>query len=254
MSWCDKLASTASAGFKLDYHYAPGEELLRALSPILDRLVEGDKERFTLERLEPFLIVFNTLDGFRYGAEPSKINVTFNHRIRAKPVSGGPPRMEMLSSPLPYTKLLPTVIEKLVEATLLLPAPNSRAVQRVGIMSITVVAEDEIPPGIVRFVEYVGRPWKGRVENYNFNITTELRSASAWVDRCIHSLVKSEDPDALITLQFDWQRTFKSGRAIVRDSLEDVLRDAQKSALDYFEDLAEGGRFDEEVIRATAGV
>lgn len=254
MSWCDKLASTASAGLKLDFHFAPGEEILHAFSPILDKLVRDDKENFTMERLEPFIVVFNTLDGFRYGAEPSKLNVTFNHRIRAKQVSAGPPQMEMLSSALPFTKLLPDVLNRLTEAALLLPSPKSRTVQRVGIVSTTAVAEDEIPPGIVRFIEYVGRPWKGSIEHFNINISVDLGKMPGWTDRCIHTLVKSEDPEKLITLQFDWQRTFATGRPITAASLKEVLETAQKPALDYFEDIGEGGRFDEEVIRTTKRV
>ncbi|MDA0306951.1 MAG: hypothetical protein O3B76_11835, partial [Proteobacteria bacterium] len=98
MSWCDKLASTPSVGFKLDYHFASGDEILHALGPILNNWVEGDKSQFSILRHESFVVELSTNDGFHYGVEPSKIHVTFTHKMKVKPVSGGPPVMEMLST------------------------------------------------------------------------------------------------------------------------------------------------------------
>jgi hypothetical protein len=51
LSWCDKLASTPGAGLKLDYHFVSADALINALSPVLDRMVEGDKPKFTMNNL-----------------------------------------------------------------------------------------------------------------------------------------------------------------------------------------------------------
>ena len=53
MSWCDKLASTASVGFRLSYHFASAEAVIQALSPILDKLVEGERMRFAMNEGDP---------------------------------------------------------------------------------------------------------------------------------------------------------------------------------------------------------
>src|ERR1700723_2078018 len=107
MSWCDKLASVPTVGLTLDFHFAPGESLLASLSPVLDKLVEKNKAAFDIEKLEAFAISVNTHDGFKYGIEPSKISIAFNHRMRPKVVSGGPPVMELLTQPRPFSQLLP---------------------------------------------------------------------------------------------------------------------------------------------------
>ena len=67
MSWCDKLASTPTVGFKLSNHFAPVDFLLNAVSPILDRATEADTKNTTVDQITtPFSVAFTTADGFRY--------------------------------------------------------------------------------------------------------------------------------------------------------------------------------------------
>jgi hypothetical protein len=253
VSWCDKLASTPTVGFGLNAHFAPVDFLLDALSPILDRATEAEAKHFTLEQTNtPFSTVINTNDGFRYSLDESKVSVAFHHRIRYRAVSGGPPTMEMLSRPMPYTTLLSDVCTKLVEATLLLPNAKTRTIRRVGVISTTPIAEGDIPPGIKRLIEYVGRPWGGALENFNIMINAQIAKTGEITERCLHTLTKPEDKDELLTLQFDWQRRFNTEWQITKSNLDRILESAARDSLKYFEDLAEGNRFDEVLIREAA--
>ena len=251
MSWCDKLASVPSAGFSLDWHFATSNATLDALSPLLDPLVEGDKQLFNITRQDAFSVTLNTQNGFVYGIEPSKIFVGFFHSLKAKSISGGPPIMQMLSSPLPYTELLVDISKRLIDATLVLPGHRTRKVTRVGIVTNTTVDEEGIPPGIARFLRYVGRPWGQLVGGFSFQITAQLDQTSGWDDKCVHALVKQENPTEPLTLTFDWQRTFAAGQSITPDSLKAILSRAEKDAVQYFEELAEGTRFDDDLIGTT---
>ena len=239
MSWCDKLASTPAVGFGLDWHFAPASDILDTLSPMLDKLVARDQPTFTVERPEQFSVSVTTLDGFQYGVDPNKVHVSFHHRMKPKFISGGPPVMEMLSRPLPYTSLLPEVSKKLVDITMNIPGPRNRFINRVGIVSTTVVSPNEIPPGISRFIDYMSRPWPNGLRGYNFNIASEIQNSTHWTDQCIHNISRPEDPEELITLQFDWQRIFHNGRARNKDVLTEILSEAQKNALKYFEELVD---------------
>ena len=252
MSWCDKLASTPGVGFRLDHHFASSDVILDALAPILNKWVVGDKQQFTMNQHQPFDVGFTTNDGYEYGIDSSKTFVRFNHKMKAKPVSGGPPVMEMLSRPLPYSKLLQEVSERVIEATLLVPGPENRKFTRVGIITYTRVANDDIPPGIARFIKYIGRPWKDIVDQFNIKIVAEIEKTSTWSDRCIHHLIRVEDPEELLSITFDWQRTFTSGHPITLDNLQESVAKAEKSSNKYFEDLAEGNRFDEHIIGRTS--
>lgn len=236
-------------GFTLDWHFASSHAILQALSPVLDRLVTDNRQMFTVEKQEAFSVIFTTLDGFQYTIEPSKIAVNFQHRLKIKQRSGAPPAVELLSISSPYSSLLPQVSSKLVEATLLLQNISDRKVSRIGVVSTTIVSEDQVPPGIEKFIGYIGRPWKRNIQTFNIQIVSELDKTPKWSDRCVHLLVKPEDKDQLPTLQFDWQRTLASERTIERDYLLEFVESAKKDAMKYFEELAEGSQFDEDIIR-----
>ena len=248
MNWCDKLASTPAIGLKLDHRFAPTAELLEILEPILNPLVHHDKPQFNINRLEAYNLEFTTEDGFHYGFDSSRISVEFHHRLRARPVSGGRPVAELISRAEPYTQLLPEVSERLVSATRQVLELGKRQLIRVGVITTTVVAEEDVPPGVARLIQYIGRPWRGNVDNFSFQITGELERNDKWTDRCVHLLVKPEDPEQLPTVRFDWYRTFAAPRQATLPIIEEELKRAIEASSKYFEELAEGNRFDEELI------
>jgi hypothetical protein len=125
-SWCDKLAYVPTAGLKLKAHYTSSDAIIDALSSIMDRSVKDDAPTFRVTQQSSFELQFQTDQGFHYSVEPMKCVVSFRHRLRTKAVSGGPPVMEMLSHPLPYTNLLEAVCDRLIEAATLLPDSKTR--------------------------------------------------------------------------------------------------------------------------------
>jgi hypothetical protein len=249
MNWCDKLASTPTVGVKFDDHFASSSRILDSLSPFLNRLVKEEKPTFSLTKHEAFEVSFNTDDGFEYAFDHSRVSVGFSHRMKVKPVSGRPPTVEMLSSALPFTELLPNVCEKLLYATSLVLDPQKRPLKRIGIVSTTVVAEDELPPGIKRLIYYLGRPWEHGIDSYNCQFVTTLNKNPKHTDRCIHNITKSEkDEEGLITVRFDCQRIFTDTRMMTLNSLEKEIESSKSFALGYLETLAIGDIFDEELI------
>jgi hypothetical protein len=243
-----------TVGLTLTNHFAPIDVLLGSLTPILDRVPEDQTKNISIEQPSTnFSIAFILNDGFRYAANEKQASVAAQHRVRYRQTSGGPPRMEMLSKPLPFTALLPVVSSKLVEMTLLLPKASERQVKRVGVVSSTPIAEEDMPPGIKRMIDYLGRPWNGKFEGFSINLTMQLGQSGEISDRCTHLITMPEDKDQLITLNFDWQRTFETGWQVTQSNLERLMREAERDALKYFEELAEGSRFDEVLLRETVG-
>jgi len=253
--WCDKLASTPAVGFALDPHLAPTSSILAALAPVLEEWVvrDTDKVEFTVDRTaDPFSLQITSNTGFLYAITHSRIWVEFIHKMKLRPTSGGPPIAELTSQPLPFTVLMPEISRRLIEATMLLPNIGTRNVRRIGIVSTTVLDEATMPPGIARFVRYMSRPWQGAVENYQFMIASELSRGSQSVDKCIHTVLKSDDAEQLPVLKFDWQRWFDPPSHPVRkESITTLLRNAEDTAMTYFEELAEGNRFDENLLRSS---
>ncbi len=253
MSWCDKLASTPTVGFLVDHHIASSDAILDSVAPLLDSMAKAESTNFEIDRHESLAIGFTSNDGFQFVFEPTRIVVGFKHRLRAKPTSAGLPIMELISRAAPYTELLTSVSDRLVNATLMIPAADKRSVRRIGIISQTVVAQEELPPGLERMIQHLGQPWGKLTGGYSFSVTTPLgEKKKEYSDRCIHNVVKAEGDDELVNLSFDWQRAFDNGRPIKEQTLRDVLRESRAAALDYFEELAEGNRFDEAGFGRTA--
>jgi hypothetical protein len=234
---------------KFDNRFAPSAEILEVLKPILDPLVKRDRPKFLINRLDPFALELTTEDGFHYGVEPSRLWIDFQHRLRVKPMSGGPPVAELLSRAAPFSELLPEVSARLLEAAKQILEISTRKLMRVGIVTSTQVAQEDLPPGIKRFIDYIARPWNGLIEPYSFQITAELAKTDNWFDRCNHIVIKSDDPDQLPVLQFDWHRTFVDERTATLDLIREEIDRAARDSMTYFEDLGEGNRFDEELIR-----
>lgn len=251
MSWCDKLASTPSVGIWFSDHYVSSGRILDSLSPIFDKLVIDGKPKFTLNKSDAFSAEISTEYGFQYGITPSQLSVSFGHRLKIRQVSGGPPTVDMLSDLKPYSKLLPDACEKLLQATSYAIDFKTRLIKRIGIVSSTSVSEDELPPGVKRLISYLGRPWPNQLKYFDVQLVTTLKSTSGYFEQCVHHITKSEgSEEKLIVLKFDWQKTYVDARTMTLDSLRTELDSSQDSALKYFEELAIGNMFDEEVLNA----
>jgi hypothetical protein len=240
VSWCDKLASIPSAGFRLDHHYLPVYRILESWHPILDASSTDDAQKFNLTKQDDFNFEVSSEDGFKYGADANRVHVGFIHRPKIKNISGGGPIMEMLSTTRPFTKLLPDVISKLIDATLLLPDVQDRKLKRCGIASTTPVDQADLPPGIASLIEYIGRPWRGLTNGFTIQFTANVSEQPFWKDRCIHTLVRPEVGEDLMTLVFDFQRAFDQPRRTDRATLTAAAQEVEIEALKYFEALAEG--------------
>lgn len=131
VSWCDKLASTPTVGFGVEADFASSGSIIDAIAPILKKYVSNEKLNFSVDRHDTFNFIFSTSHGYQYIIEPMRIAVGFVHKVKTKQVSAGYPIVEMISEPAPYTELLLSACEKLVEATLMLPRATARRISRV---------------------------------------------------------------------------------------------------------------------------
>jgi hypothetical protein len=242
VSWCDKLASTPSMGFGLEPHYSPSSLMLEAIAPLLDPQTRGEQKTFSLDRQDTFELVFTVKEGFQYTLTPTRVVSAFVHRMEVKQQSAGTPVATLISELKPYTALLPEISDRLVEVTSLIPNIDKRKLLLVGVISTTVVFEEEMPPGIKSIIKYYTEPW-GSVESYTLQIIASLDETDQFRDRCIHTIVKSDDEEAIPMITLDWQRKFKKTQWAVKKNLDDAARQGKDAALLYFEQVAEGVRF-----------
>jgi hypothetical protein len=248
LTWCDKLASTPAIGFRFEPHYQSATAILQAMSPLLDKWAKRWTQGFNIERQTSFELELTTEDGFQYVFDARRMAVEFRHRLKIKAQSGGPPSAELVTSPQPYSDLLPEITSRAMEAFTLVSGSRSRMLHQIGVVTTTLVAGEEVPPGIAKLINYLGKPWGNKLDTYGVNITADVQSTPEHTDRCTHLIVKPEDPEQLTQIKFDWQRMYKTPTTATGDSLKRLTASASKDARLYFEELGEGSRFDERIL------
>jgi hypothetical protein len=218
----------------------------------MDKWATPFSQGFTVERHESFAVQLITDDGYQFFVNQQQLSVEFKHRLKVKPHSGGLPTAELISKPRPYTVVLQDVASKAIELSELVSGSKTRALSRIGIVSTTTVAEGDAPPGVARFLKFLVKPWPDGLDHFAIQIAAYIAKTDEYTDKCIHGFTKPEDPEQLNTLRFDWQRTFTTPKIATPDVLKKQTMLAQKAALEYFEQLGEGGRFDDNLIGRTA--
>jgi hypothetical protein len=244
-SWCNKLASTPSVGFRFKASYYSGDAILHSLAPLLNSWAKPMKPGFTIQVHESFRIQLISDDGFLYAFDHDRMSVEFRHRLKIKAQSGGPPTAELISQPRPFTELLPEVANRAIEAIELVYGAKIRTLERIGVVSTTSIAGDEAPPGIKRLLNYFGQPWNNELDYFDINMAGLIEKTEDYTDRCIHSLKRPENKEELMSIKFDWQRTFSAGKNATSDVLKKQASVAQEAALKYLEEIGEGNRLDE---------
>lgn len=234
-SWCDKLASVPTVGLHHPHRYLSSSTVLDRLSPLLSQLKEP-----SITRQDPMTLVIEDETGYTLSFSPIRTSIGYLHRYKVKTTSGDAnPTVQMLSEPRPFTQLLEEVSNWLMRAVHALDPKATGFIDRLGIVSVTNLAEEDCPPGIRNLLAYLGRPWGQPLDKgYAVQMTNPLRTTEKFSDRCIHTLKRTEEEGALITANFDWQRVYVEPRSV--RGLDDVLTTCHAGALQYFEDLAEG--------------
>ena len=244
MSWCDKLGSTPSIGYQVDWHALPSDILLNALSPLVDRMVSGDEQRFTIDVRDALKLTFTSYDGFQFGFEPTKIFVGFTHRAEIRTGSGGIPNLVLSSKPSSFTALLDEVQHYLFNTMEIVNRLKPRRLTGIGVVTTTLADQEDVPPGIKRLLMYVSKPWGGRLQSLTFQAQTVLDENDDFLHRCIHTISKTLKDDDPIHVIFDYQRVYKKPQEIDPNRLRPATEGVKALALDYFEQLAQGDRFD----------
>ena len=245
MNWCDKLGSTPAMGYQLDWHTLPSDILLNALSPLVDTMVSGDEQKFSIDLKDALKLTFTSHEGFQFGLEPARVFVQFNHRAAFRIGSGGIPNFVLNSKPAPYTELLDEVQRHLLNTMETVNRLKVRRLAGIGVVTSTVVDQHDLPPGIKKLLMHVSKPWEGRLETLTFQAQTVVSEDEEFSYRCTHTVIKKLRDDDPIEVIFDYQRVYKKPQEVDASRIRTATDSVKKLALDYFEQLAQGDRFDD---------
>lgn len=260
MSWSDKLASTSGLGFALTPHHTSGMGLLDAIAPILDRAKSREGTGFDVQALDQFNAQIVTNEGYQYAMNPRSVGTEYVYRVHVQNQSGAAPVAKFLSTIIPYSRQLEELTGRLVELAGLMPNASKREIVRLTVMTAASVAPEDLPPGIQGLIRYMGRPWSQQIDAYNLRVAGNLGADEVGNQlRCVHTIGRAAPPetkepqpnDGLVSVRFDWQRKFKTPRRIEAKAMRELIADGIRDANKYFEEIAAGDRFDENILSST---
>jgi hypothetical protein len=242
-SWCDKLASTGTVGLRLSPKFRPSAQILDAISPILTTEItprgQGERVTFNIDKAEVFELVLTFRDGRRYTFAPLSLSVGFVHRAELLTQSAAAPTVRFTSHPEPFSSSVPRLSKALSHVYDLL-GDQDRTVTQVGVVADTAVALEDAPPGLADLIQSTVSKW-GESISFSFQIVAKLLENEEYLDRCIHTVSRMDDVEAVPTINLDWQRIFKKPKpALKAKAVNDLIDSCAEGAIDYFERLAEG--------------
>jgi hypothetical protein len=179
--------------------------------------------------------IFTTSTGFSYTLKHDSINAsyTYSHVENRTPdgwINYEPPEVKL------YTELLSETIKRMKALLSVFTEEHKLQVVRIGIVANIQLIKDSAPPGIQLWIDHLGKPWEGKLNNCQTSLLVDLGQKGAVSTRCLHSMSFdfTSQPDE-IKLTLDWQRIYEPCLWTGRSNLDFPLEEIKKEALEYFE-------------------
>jgi len=140
---------------------------------------------------------------------------------------------------LPYTRILDDTCGYMLRVIKVLYPSEAMLVERVGIMAITDLDKNALPPGIQDRVAGFRRMWDSLIK-VNATLSVDLDKEGTRTDRCHHTISFDDTPEsAEVHFTLDWQRYMTPPHRSPADDRGTLLRDCCNEALRHFQTVGE---------------
>lgn len=246
MIWLDSLLAVPAIGIRISPDFKDIFGFQKRLGDFIDFLTR--EEKFDIEKLEintqeifGYTISFRKT-GFSFVMTPKNIIGQYLYEIDQSPQPGGLPKFR-LPEVMPYSQLLEKTFKCVQKLIALMKDLKGFQFDRIGIVANVGSDKDSLPPGVLKWVEHLNKPW-GKLVKSDASLVAQLdkNETEGYNDRCHHN-IKFDDatPETGIHFTLDWQRTFNKSILISEGKgLSVLLTSCKAKALDYFQTFGEG--------------
>ncbi len=242
MNWLDLALSAPTIGIVCEPRLQFPHEMLDDLRPALEKWKKDHSNLLFYNPAPTALIQIKVGDGFVCDLLGNGFNTTFKYETK---VVDTPAALPTLTTPdvLKFSDLLTRAIELTATIFERLKAPPV-LVTRIGIVADCRLDEKDLPPGIERFLSYLGAPWGAKPSILSGTMTFDLPKHEKWTRRCHHMVDREvvERPGDL-RIRLDWQMSLEKGSShrVAEGAAKSFVEDAAGHANAYFEKFAAGG-------------
>lgn len=246
MIWMDNLFAVPAIGIRMNPNFNEVFEFQKRFGGFFEYLIHQEKYGVDQIKIESQEIwgysVTVRKTGFLFVLTPRGIVSQFLYEVSKKEQPGGLPKFE-LPEPMLYSQALEKV-RKYIEIIFgFMKDLKGFQYDRIGVVASVGSDKDSLPPGILRWLEYLGKPL-GNVTKSEASFLAKFQDSkeNEFYDQC-HHLIRFDDsaPEIGYRIVLDWQRMFDKPKVIsdTRDLVTN-LNSAKEEAIKYFQKFGEG--------------
>lgn len=242
MLWLDSTLAAPIIGVRL-VRTGFKQALLweQCFADFMDRLVKEHKHLSISSREFRGYKVEAGTSGFTFELTHSNIVVSFTYTILQEPRPGAFP-VDQRPKLQRYSKLLEKIYKYTEEILRVIQDMKDMNYLRIGIIADVSLDKDSLPPGLVQWIQHIGKPWNHELVDVEHSIVAKLSEGKNFRDQCHHKLKFSEDliDEHGYRFTLDWQRVYDEPILVTRKGVSEDLASCRENAIQYFERFAQG--------------
>jgi len=218
---------------------------LRVLLKIRDVVIPAIEESFNWKKVSlpekgPFEFITETEEDLVFHCRQDRILVSYQYQETFDQAPGGwrtvkPPEIK------PFTELLPKVKQGIEKICSVFPEKENVGLNFIGIVAEGILPTGQMPPGLTLFLDHLGKPWEGEMEEFQGSIRGVVEEKPKETDRCHHriTLDREKKPDE-IRIAFDFQRVFKEPGKLGPEPIRNKLDSIEEAFYAYINRFGKG--------------
>lgn len=238
MLWLDSVLAVPAIGVRIDVKINELNSFQQDILNFITYLKEKH-DLIELKRKSVFGFVINT-PGPSFEIVPNNLVAEFEYQITQKDISGEFPIIEKPELKL-YSEIIHMLLDDIYMLFGTLKSIKNITYDRIGIVAKTNLSKESIPPGIVAWIDYLGKPWGTKLLKSESTFFLRLLETDKYYNQC-HHLIKFDEiiEEKGFDFKLDWQRSFKEKIIFDNDKIISDIESCISEALDYFEKFGAG--------------
>lgn len=240
MPWLNNVLAFPYIGIRIKTKLTSVNALRDSFGPLLDYL-ETKYGVIDIKQADlwGYSLTPKFKSGFCYRVVHNDILVNYNYKIIQRTQLGSFPFNE-IPEIIPYTDLLYQNLDEIKRVFSLLRTVRDITYDRIGIVAEASLAKDNFPPGVIAWIDHLGKPW-GNIVKIESSLLSKISEVDAYYDQCHHILnFDVLDLQKEIIFKLDYQRIFKVSVGFNYGRISTDITSCLDKALEYFEKFGEG--------------
>ncbi len=241
MNWLDGVMAVPTIGIRLDPNYKEMSDFRQHLESFIEQ-IRKEYGKINIKSSQIWGYSVETIEeGFQFDLTQNNLIITYAYPINQIPQPGKLPKL-LLPKIYTFSELFEKILGYFKDISNKLDRLNDFEFNRIGIVARVGLEMDSLPPGVEKWIDFLGRPWGAKIMRSESKLSVTLKEEKMFYERCHHGLTfDQEDMDKNgINLNLDWQRVFKKPLPMNPRELISQLTECKDNAFEYFQRYGEG--------------